>query len=590
MTWILSAWRLFQMQGWLWVCAALPFSLTFVAAVLLVTGRLEPILPTTLSAAGVSPGLQRPAVLLISLTLVLTSLLANTAMTSMANKAVRGEAIGVRDLFRFRGFGVTSLVLVTTLLATALGSLVFFVGALIAAGLLVGAQSTAMRTGSFRASLRVSASVLRADPVRILGLVAFLLLAVTIGVITAGLALLVVLPAAKILGGLADAYGEALSAVEPGTVGGLTPVGGPVPRPVQFHWTADEEAMLRQTAPPPHLPHLLAALVIIGIAAFLLFPRISTSTSDFSAPEEPVQPTAVTQAAPPPAPSIVPSQVDLLPVPSSASTPNTVFVDSYGTDNDPPLPCQMHWGNYTARIERIGSEDGPDGKQQRLTVVDAAGSAVYTVTNEWISSVKLERLLGDEQSELLVHTSEGGDGKTCMDLALTQQGGVHDVYLLHDKNMVTPLHVGNEANEEIVVDAPLDGPSLDIHHYPSLTSTYRWNGREFENATTYSPRPTQDRISQYEQILIAPANAGDDWATSMKTAAVGLRANASLLGQSRLPMSVVSTQGYQLGTLWVRENAQSTNHIVEQIAEAKRPLPKVDSDAVTDQSGLPSQP
>lgn len=573
------------------MCAALPFFLTFVFAELLVTRHIHPIALILLSVMSLPPGLEQPFVFLISLMLLLSSLAANTAMTSMANKTIRGEVLSVRDLFRYRGFGVTSLALVTGVLATVLGSLVFFVGALVATGLMLATQSMALRTGNIRLSLRASMSILRTDPLRTLCLAALVLLGVAIGFVTGGLGLLAAIPVAKITGALADGYVESHGACVPLSGVSLLHSADLMPQAVQFHWTADEQAMLRQTAPLPHLPHLLTALVVTGIAAFLLFPRISASTSDLSASEEPVQPAAVTQVAPAPlAPPIVPTQVDSLPVPSSASVPDTVFVDSYGADNDPPLPCQLHWGNYTARIEQIGSEDGPDGKQQRLTVVDAAGSAVYTVSNEWISSVKLERLLGDEQSELLVHTSEGGDGKTCIDLALTQQGGVHDVYLLHDKNMVTPLHVGNEANEEIVVDAPLDGPSLDIHHYPTLTSTYRWNGREFENAIKYSPRPTQDRISQYEQILTAPANAGDDWATSMKTAAVGLRANASLLGQSRLPMSVVSTQGYQLGTLWVRENAQSTNHIVEQIAEAKRPLPKVDSNAVTDQSGIPNQP
>ena len=596
MTWILSAWRLFRTQGWLWMCAALSSSLTFIFAALLVTGRLQPILPIALSAIGVSPGLQRPAVLLILLALLLASLLANTAMTSMANKAVRGEAIGVRDLFHFRGFGVTSLVLVTTLVATALGSLVFFVGALIVAGLLVGAQSAALRTGSFRASVRASASVLRADPIRILGLAAFLLLAVTVGVITVGLALLVVLPVAKIVGGLAAAYGEAVSAVEAETMVGLSPEGRLVPSPVQFHWTSDEEAMLGQTAPPPHLPHLFAALLVVGLAAFLLFPRFPAATADMPAPQESVEAAAVTQAAPaPPVLSTPPTQVDPSPVASSAPATVPIFVDSYGTDNDPPLPCQIHWGEYTVRIEEVGATDGPDGLQKKLTVLDTAGSMVYTLTDENIGLVRPERLLGGEQPELLIRTAEGGDGTHGMNIGLTQQGKVHTIFVVSNEN-VTPLHVDGESCEEIVVDMPLDGPYLDVHHFPSLTSTYKWNGMVFENANASSPGSTDDRIRQYEQVLTAPLNstrpANDnrvaDWTTSMETAAVGLLANANLVGKSHLPMSVTSTQGYRLGTLWLRENDQSRAHIVQQISEAKNALPAVDSGPTSDERSLPN--
>ncbi len=48
-----------------------------------------------------------------------------------------------------------------------------------------------------------------------------------------------------------------------------------------------------------------------------------------------------------------------------------VFIDIYGTDNDPPLPCQMHWDDYAVRIEQIGSFDDAARRQQRLTVSDA---------------------------------------------------------------------------------------------------------------------------------------------------------------------------------------------------------------------------
>ena len=620
MTWVVSAWRLFRTQAQLWMCAALPFFLIFIIASLLVTGRLQLILPTMLSAIGVPLGFHKLADFLISLVLLLVLLLANLAMTSMANKTVRGEALGVRDLFRFRGLRVTSLVLITTLVATALGSLVFFVGAITASGFLVGAQSTALRTGRFRASLRASASVMRTDTIRMLGLAVFLALAVTIGFVTGGLALLVVLPVSKIIGGLADAYGEALGATEPGTAVGCTPVGGLMPRPVQFHWTEDEEVMVRQTTPPLHMPHLLAAVLVVGLAAFLLFPRLPAAPADRPASQDSVQPASAYQADPasetqadpaletqadpapetradpaPPVTSIPDAQADSLPVPSNTSATEPVFVESYGTGNDPPLPCQMHWGNFTVRIESIGTEDGPDGRQEKLSVVDSAGSPVYTVTNEYVGSVKLEKLLGGEQPELLVDTGQGGDGKTCMDLALTQQGGVHDIYLLNDKDSVAPLHIDGKASEEVVVNTSLDGPCLDIHHYPTLTSTYRWDGVEFENANAYTPKPTQERIEQYEQILTDPANStkpdvdGDDWETSMQTATVGLLANASLLGQSQFPRSVTVTPGNQLGVAWVRENTQSVTHICQQIADAKRPLPKVESNAITGESGLPDQ-
>ena len=557
MTWILSAWRLFQMQGWLWVCAALPFSLTFVAAVLLVTGRLEPILPTTLSAAGVSPGLQRPAVLLISLTLVLTSLLANTAMTSMANKAVRGEAIGVRDLFRFRGFGVTSLVLVTTLLATALGSLVFFVGALIAAGLLVGAQSTAMRTGSFRASLRASASVLRADPVRILGLVAFLLLAVTIGVITAGLALLVVLPAAKILGGLADAYGEALSAVEPGTAVVLTPVGGLVPHTVHFHWTADDEAMLRRFAPPPHLPHILAASLVVGLAAFLLYPRSPGVAADLPAPQP---------AAPPVAPSPVPDASAPAAVPSAtAALPESAFTDSYDASadyGDPSLPRRMHWGECTVLIDK---HEHP----QRLSVMDAAGTTVYTITDDGIDLVRREPLLGGEQPELFVRTSEGHLG---IYIALTQQGGVHNIFLLRDAYGVEPLREAGSVAKEIVVDAPVEDDLLMQGRFPVITSTYKWNGSNYENATLSSPEATLARMTQFERSLLAPRRNSDDAVLNEEAIenTASLMMDARVLGVASLPVAVTHSFGYRRGMAWLVGNKKSLDNLFRQADAARQ--------------------
>jgi len=103
-------------------------------------------------------------------------------------------------------------------------------------------------------------------------------------------------------------------------------------------------------------------------------------------------------------------------------------------------------------------------------VVDDDNSAVYK-----------EPLLGGPP-ELLVHTDEGGDGTHEMDLALTQEGVVHDVFLIHEAVRVKP-RARDGAGEEIVVDRFLDGPSLDVHHYSILTSTYRWNGRKDEDAT-----------------------------------------------------------------------------------------------------------
>ena len=594
MTWAVSAWFLFRSQGWLWMYAALPFVLTFAAATLFVTGHLRPIIYSALSALGLSLRFQTSALFLILLALPLALLMANTAMTAMANKIVRGQAIGIWDLFQLRGFGVTSLVLVITLLAIALGSLAFFVGALIAAGLLVGAQSTALRTGSLSASLRASVSVLRADPIRILGLATLLLLVVMLGFITGGLALLVAIPVVKIIGGLADAYAETLRAAGALTPMGRTPAGKLMPHTAQFHWTADEEVMLHRTVPPPYLPHILAAWMVVGLATFLLFPRIPAATADQPVPQNsPTQPTAVTQA-----PSVSPApqtQGDSSPVASSTAAASPVFVDSYGTDNYPPLPCQMHWGIYTVRIEKVGSTDGPNGPQEKLTVLDTAESPVYTLTDEHIESVKPEPLLGGGQPEILIRTSEGADGTHGMEVGLTQQGGVHPVFVVSDKR-VTPLHVDGEAYEEIVVDAPLDGPYLDVHHFPLLTSTYKWNGTVFENANASSPASTEDRIRQYEKVLTdpvnstQPANDMDDWGTSMETAAVGLLANISLVERSRLPVLVTSTHGYQLGTLWLRANNQSRLHIVQQISEAKRPLSIVDSGSANDESGLPDQP
>ena len=556
--------------------AASPCVLGSLFAALLVTGRLQPIVRTALSAAGLSSGLQGPTILLASLALLLSSLLANTAMTSMANKAVRGDVIGVPDLFRFRGFGVTSLVLVITLVAAALGSLVFFVGALIAAGLLVGAQSTALRTGSFRASIRTSASVLRTDPIRILGLAAFLLLAVMIGVITGGLAFLVVLPVAKIIGGFADAYRDALSVTEAGTEADRASTAGLVPRPVQFHWTVDEESILRQTAPPLHLPHILAALLVVGLAIFLLFPRLPFAAEDLSSSQEPAQAASTISSPVPSTPPAPQTSVDASPPPPSTMT-EPVFVDSYGNDNDPPLPCQMHWGSYIVRIEKLKTDEDPLLAPSRLTILAADGSVAFTVTDDNFSFVKKEPLLGGATPELLIHTTEGADGTHGMELALTQQGGVHNVFILDELANVTPK-ANDGKSEELVVDTSIDGPSSDIHHYPILTSTYRWNGYEYENADKSDPGPTEARMNTYESLILGtePGSDGDQ----ITTYSVGLLANAASLGHSHFSDDFIRSSPFQQGVAWLRENETSRANIKAEIAAAKKPLHAVTGDKI----------
>ncbi len=93
-----------------------------------------------------------------------------------------------------------SLALVTTLVASTLGSLVFFAGSLIAKGLLFTSQATALRTGKLTPALRVSTAAIRSDPAHALALAAFLLAAMAVGVATCGLGLLVTIPVTKILG------------------------------------------------------------------------------------------------------------------------------------------------------------------------------------------------------------------------------------------------------------------------------------------------------------------------------------------------------------------------------------------------------
>lgn len=656
--WPLSAWLLFRTRPFLWVAAASVQLVTFVLSGLLVTGYLNAPVHAALSAMKVPSLLDGPIVVIASCGLFLTSLAANIVMTAMASRVVLGGSISGRDIFRHRGrnlfrhhgfgtvFLVTSLALGITLLAAALGSLLFFVGSFVATGLLFASQAAALRTGKLGSALLASTASMRSDPVRALALAAFLLAALTLGVATGGLGLLVAIPIAKILGALADAYAETLGiagplpvtgthpAKEPLIGAGPVPIGagsvsirGLMPPAVQFHWTAGEEAILKQTAPPPHVPRLLAALMVIGLAAFLLFPRLPAATADLPPPQEAAQPATATQTAPeaaqdapeaaqgapdPPVPS-APSPSENSSSSSRMSAADSAFVDSYGDDSDedynyPPLPCRMHWGSYTVRIEEVGSAEGPDGLQNKITILDTAGLTVYTLTDEQIGLVKPEPLLGGEQPELLIRTAEGGDGTHGSNIGLTQQGGVHPVFVISDGH-VTPLHQDGQPSEEIVVDTSLDGPYLDVHHFPKLTSTYRWNGSEFVNATASSPGPTQARMKQYEQVLTDPnnimhptlngsANNGngtdgngtdrDDWATSMETAAVGLLANAALMGQPRLPASITSTQGYQLGIRWLRENTQSRVHIVQEISEAKNPLPITDK-GTDGENSLPEQ-
>ncbi len=571
--WVTAAWFLFRARPVLWMLAASSQVLTLGLVALLVTGHLPLILQRLLSAMHVPGSLDWPFILLIVLGLLLSSLLANTAMTSMANRVVRGEPISTQDLFHYPRFAVTSLVLVTSLLAVAFGFLVFLPIGLVVTGLVLSAQSTALRTGKVGTALRTSASILRAEPAGTLSLATFLLLAIAIGVATSGLGLLIAIPIAKIISAFGDHYLEMPLRGEHFLSPALVP---PVK---QFHWTPAEEAMLRRTAPPPHLPHMLGALLVVGLAAFLLFPRMPAATASIPASTESASPAPVATAPDTPTPA-----VPLPPAPSPPDTSGTAtteppFVDSYGTTDDFSLPCQMHWGSYTVRIEEIGTIGGPDGEQQRITVFNTAGLSVYTVADEGISLVKPENLLGGKQPELLIHTTEGSDGMYGTDLALTQQGGVHDIFFLDDAVRVTPVLTGGKPGE-ISVDRVLDGPHLGMRDYPRLTATYRWNGTEYENVSMSAPALTMEQIEQDEHVLVDPANQvrrtadpNDDWTITMETAAVGLIANASLIDLGPLPSSVTSTPGYQLGAAWLRDNPASRASIVQEINAAKKSLP-----------------
>ena len=370
--------------------------------------------------------------------------------------------------------------------------------------------------------------------------------------------------------------------------------------------------MLSRTAPSVPLSYLVASGLVVLLSAYLFLPDMPAATAGRESPASP------SASIDPPLPqedstqqegsaNPVPTDTAASPVPTetasgpeNASGPETAsgpenaskpenaasadlqaasagpFVDSYGPDNFPDLPCQMHWGDYIVKIEQVGIDADPGGPyEKKLTVLGASGLPVYTVTDEGIGLVKREPLLGGQPPELLIHTSEGGDGTHGMDMAITQKGGVQDLFLVRDDYSVQPLHTGFSAGEEIVIDTPLDVPVADLHHFPVLTSTYRWNGREFENATRFSPGPTEARIAQLEQDLAGSTSQEEDEKNT-----IGLLANVSLLGKTSLPAAVVNSGGFQSGVVWLRENRQDEQNIVRAIADAKKSLPKVSGNAI----------
>ena len=632
--WIVSAWFLFRSSVLLWMMPAAALITTSFFCGLLMTGYLHPAAHLALSLVHTSHPLvhsshqlifpQLPAslqpekiiILFVSFLLLLLALAANTAMTGMANCVVRGGTISVRDLFRFSGFGATSLALGITLLASVAGSLVLFVGSIFALGLLLASQSAAVRTRRFLPALRASATVIRCDPARALVLAAFVLLTLALGIATGGLGLLVVIPVVKIIGAFADMFAEAredqqnqgqqnlgqqnqgqqnLGQQNQGqqnqgqqnlgqSANHSAIPGAPLSPASTFTWTQDEELMLRRMAPPVPLSHRVASGLVILLSAYLFLPDMppapagrESSTSPLVSVVPPLPQETDTQqetkSGNSPGSKNSPGSENSSPVDLQTASP-VPFVESYGPDNFPDLPCQMHWGDYTVKIEQIGSYADPAApREEKLTVFSASGLAVYTITDEGIGLVKLEPLLGGPQPELFVHTSEGGDGTAHEDMALTQQGGVHDLFLVSDDYSVQPLHTDFSVSEEIVIDAPLDVPVADLHHYPVLTSTYRWNGREFENATRSVPGPTEARIMQFEQDLAGSTSQEEE-------DTIGLLANVNLLGKTSLPAAVVHSVGFQSGVVWLHENKQYEHNIVQAVADAKKSLPKVSGNAI----------
>ena len=218
--WIVSAWFLFRSSVLLWMVPAAVLTAASLLCGLLVTGHLHPAAHIALSLVHGShrpifpqlpASLQPDKIVILSafFLLLLLALAANTAMTGMANCVVRGSTISARDLFRFGGFGAVSLALGTTLLAAVAGSLVLFVGSIVALGLLLAAQSAAVRTRRFLPALRASATVIRSDPARTMVLAAFVLLTLALGIATGGLGLLAAIPVVKIIGAFADMFAEA---------------------------------------------------------------------------------------------------------------------------------------------------------------------------------------------------------------------------------------------------------------------------------------------------------------------------------------------------------------------------------------------
>ncbi len=596
--WVILAWFLFRSRAALWAVPAFIEVLSLLLCGLLVTGHLHPFTHPALSSLHVSSPLAAILVPVSSLLLLLLALAANTSMTAMANRAVRGDAVRTRDLFRFGGFGPTSLALGVTLLAAVAGSLIFFAGTLAALGLLLAAQSAALRTRRFIPALRASTAVLRDDPFRALLLAAFLVLAFGVGGATGGLGLLVAIPVAKILGAFADAYVEA--SVANANADAQASDSTVASRSTDFAWTPSEVIMLRQTAPPPQIPHVVIAGLVVLLAGYLLLPDMPADTArhDESASLPPAAagapaaaedtPPVPAETAPQAASQITPQAASqTAPIPAPPAAPQGAFIDSYGPDNFPDLPCQMYWGSYTVRIEQTGSDAGAaEPREQKLTVLDAAGLTVYTVSNESIGLVKLEPLLGGEQPELLIRTEQGGDGTSTMDLALTQQGGVHDVFLVNDTYGVQPLPFQGGTGEDLVVNNPMDIADASLHHFPVLTSTYHWNGKEYENATRTVPRPTQARINDYAEVLARTTTGSEE----ARQVTAGLLANLSILGRTRVPPAIASLPSYQISAAWLREDTRTRDGIVRAIADAKKSLPIAPGDVINAESGESASP
>lgn len=174
-------------------------------------------------------------------------------------------------------------------------------------------------------------------------------------------------------------------------------------------------------------------------------------------------------------------------------------------------PHRLAWGRYTVVVEWvIRDPDSPPENYQQLRIVDARGRTVRMFRGFRIFDVRVVRLLGDANGELWFQASAGGHNGEGICGAYTQAGGLHNILFARDVLAATPV-VG-QGVPQLLVRQGLDGPSLDVHHYPEVTLVYCWDGRRFTGATARHPGAALGEAAKARGALVRDGHAPADQA------------------------------------------------------------------------------